>query len=175
MATRPMEAYSRLLQRPEWQRKRMEILERDGFVCTQCKAPGTPENYLQVDHKVYRNGSLPWEIENSYLQTVCVKCHKRFTELRRRVNELTGEMNMYELPAAVEMLEQFWGDTPKLAESRLRSKRVEATARSLEMISAYEEEKQRILELSFLPSRSRRVEDLDEMIDAAWSRIQRAA
>jgi hypothetical protein len=174
MATRPIDAYSALLQRPEWKRKRMEIMERDGFVCTQCKAPGTPENYLQVDHKLYMPGSLPWEISNSYLQTVCVKCHKRFTELRRRVQELIGEMNMYELPAAVDMLEGFWGNSPKLVESRLRADRVEATARPLELIQIYEVEKQRLLDMAYSTARSRRAEELDEMIDAAWGRIQRA-
>lgn len=176
MATKPMEAYAALLCRPEWQRKRLEIMDRDGYRCVQCKSLGEPGNYLQVDHKHYVSGAFPWEAPNRYLQTVCRRCHERLTLWRRRISELAGDMNIYELPLAIEMLEGFWGRRESVPEvpsaARLRT---EATTKRLELIRGHEAEKTRLMDLEFTPARSRRVEELDELIDRAWAQVQEVA
>lgn len=65
--------YSILLRRKEWKRKRAIILKRDKYTCQKCGA----KKYLHVHHKWYINGKKPWEVPNSYLVTLCKKCHKK--------------------------------------------------------------------------------------------------
>lgn len=175
MATKPMDAYSQLLCRPEWARKRMVILERDGFRCVACRTMGEPDNRLQVDHKIYARGGFPWDVPDNYLQTVCRRCHERFTALRRRLQEIAADMNLYELPIAVQMLEGFWGDQRPHTVPPTAIARTTITLRRLELIQQYEAEKNGLLELEFTGTRSSRVEELDEMIDVAWKQIQEAA
>lgn len=62
--------YSQKLRDPRWQKKRLEILSRDGFKCTKC-GDGTTE--LHVHHLKY--SGQPWEVENEFLTTLCADCH----------------------------------------------------------------------------------------------------
>lgn len=65
--------YAKMLLDPRWQRKRLEILERDGWACTIC---GDKEKTLHVHHMHYLYGAAPWEYENGYLSTLCEDCHE---------------------------------------------------------------------------------------------------
>lgn len=68
--------YKSLLKHPLWQRKRLEIMQRDGFTCQICGKginDGTP---LNVHHKKYIFGMKPWEYTNDNLITLCENCHK---------------------------------------------------------------------------------------------------
>jgi 5-methylcytosine-specific restriction endonuclease McrA len=67
--------YLENLKDPLWQRKRLEILNRDGFRCQFCN---DDKNTLTVHHKIYRKNSLPWEYEDHELITLCEPCHKKF-------------------------------------------------------------------------------------------------
>lgn len=62
--------YSEKLSDPRWQKKRLKILERDGFKCCFCD---DKETTLHVHHKKY-NGQ-PWEAKNKDLETLCEHCH----------------------------------------------------------------------------------------------------
>ena len=55
---------------PRWQKKRLEILERDGWQCVAC---GSKDKTLNVHHLMY-NGK-PWITPGPYLQTLCEDCH----------------------------------------------------------------------------------------------------
>lgn len=55
---------------PRWQRKRLEIMDRDGFSCVACSDKSST---LNVHHKRYR-GEL-WESPSDELQTLCDGCH----------------------------------------------------------------------------------------------------
>lgn len=70
--------YAAQLRHPNWQRKRLQILERDGFTCQLCY---DTETQLHVHHKRYIKGRLAWEYENEYLLTVCENCHHDAHEL----------------------------------------------------------------------------------------------
>lgn len=59
-------------QHPNWQRMRLFILERDGFQCTMC---GEYHRLLHVHHLRYERRKFIWEVDPTYLQTVCAKCH----------------------------------------------------------------------------------------------------
>lgn len=65
-------SYSDKLRHPKWQKKRLEILNRDGFCCRTCF---DDEETLHVHHMVYQ-GENPWETENKYLVTLCEYCHE---------------------------------------------------------------------------------------------------
>ena len=66
------QAYVRKLKGPRWQKKRLEILNRDNFTCRLCN---DTESTLHVHHKRYSAGE-PWDIPNSALVTLCESCHE---------------------------------------------------------------------------------------------------
>ena len=67
-----MSGYSELLKDPRWQKKRLEILDRDGFKCACC---GDDKETLHVHHKFYEKGLKPWEYKSPSLVTLCSSCH----------------------------------------------------------------------------------------------------
>lgn len=67
-----MSDYSEKLKHPNWQRKRLEILNRDGFKCRAC---GDTEETLHVHHLFYVKGRDPWDYPNASLVTLCHVCH----------------------------------------------------------------------------------------------------
>jgi hypothetical protein len=73
--------YKEKLLDPRWQKKRLEIFNRDEFTCQCC---GDKDKTLNVHHKSYANE--PWEVENSELITYCSDCHK-FIEFIKRLND----------------------------------------------------------------------------------------
>jgi hypothetical protein len=66
-----MKTYSEKLKDPKWQRRRLEIMERDNFTCTVCE---DKENTLNVHHWEY--SKEPWDAKNKDLTTVCRSCHE---------------------------------------------------------------------------------------------------
>jgi len=64
--------YSEKLKDPRWQRKRLEILQRDGWTCLCCEAT---DKTLHVHHILYWPKRNPWEYEDCFLQTLCEDCH----------------------------------------------------------------------------------------------------
>lgn len=65
-------SYREQLLDPRWQRKRLEILARDGFRCQNC---GTTEIELHAHHRWYVSGRNAWEYPGESLITVCKPCH----------------------------------------------------------------------------------------------------
>ena len=66
--------YSEKLKDPRWQKKQLEVMERDGWECTNC---GDKEKTLHVHHKKYLKGKDPWDYDNDLLETLCEPCHER--------------------------------------------------------------------------------------------------
>ena len=62
--------YQEKLKDPRWQKKRLQILERDDWVCQCCESK---EKTLTVHHIIYHNN--PWDAKDDELQTLCEKCH----------------------------------------------------------------------------------------------------
>ena len=65
--------YADKLKDPRWQRKRLEIFQRDDFVCCSCMDSTTT---LHVHHLYYVKGRQPWEYPDWALVTRCEMCHK---------------------------------------------------------------------------------------------------
>ncbi len=70
-----MDEYSKLLLDPRWQKKRLEVLERDGFTCS-CGNGLEDKVPLHVHHKKYIYGRFPWDYPMDNFETLCEKCHK---------------------------------------------------------------------------------------------------
>ena len=73
-------AYAEKLKDPRWQRKRLEIMERDAFACQMCDDAESP---LHVHHKWYVWGNDPWDYPNDALVTLCLDCHEGVTNGKR--------------------------------------------------------------------------------------------
>ena len=69
--------YAEKLRDPRWQKKRLEIFDRDDWTCQMCGDGGST---LHVHHRVYEKGKEPWEYDNSSLVTLCECCHTFETE-----------------------------------------------------------------------------------------------
>jgi len=63
--------YFEKLKDPRWQKKRLQIFERDNWTCLNC---GATDKTLTVHHTNYQ-GKDPWETEDKYLKTLCEDCH----------------------------------------------------------------------------------------------------
>jgi len=73
-------SYSDLLKSPKWQKKRLEILQRDEFKCRSCTDDLTT---LHVHHLRYDRELLPWEYENEDLITLCETCHNAISSIEK--------------------------------------------------------------------------------------------
>lgn len=69
--------YSEKLKSPQWQKKRLEILQRDNFTCQICS---DTETELHVHHLKY--SGEPHEALNEDLQTLCKHCHSLIEYLK---------------------------------------------------------------------------------------------
>lgn len=58
---------------PRWQKKRLEIMERDGFACRFCESK---DKMLNVHHTDYQKGKKIYDYPNHWLITLCEDCHK---------------------------------------------------------------------------------------------------
>jgi len=73
--------YAEKLKDPRWQKKRLEILNRDNFKCS-IESCGETTKTLHVHHLDYLSDTEPWDYPNEYLMTICESCHQHITEVR---------------------------------------------------------------------------------------------
>jgi len=66
-----MSSYSEKLRDPRWQKKRLQVMERDKFRCRICHST---EITLNVHHIKYEKIE-PWEYGDKNLVTLCENCH----------------------------------------------------------------------------------------------------
>jgi len=78
--------YKEQYNHPKWQKKRLSILNRDKFTCTEC---GDKETQLHVHHLKYESSKKVWEYPNKDLITLCSVCHKEL----HRIKNLKKESN----------------------------------------------------------------------------------
>jgi len=70
-------SYSSKLRDARWQRKRLEIMQRDEFTCKSCGASDKDEGTtLNVHHAYYEKNKNPWEYPEESLTTMCEECHE---------------------------------------------------------------------------------------------------
>jgi 5-methylcytosine-specific restriction endonuclease McrA len=76
--------YRKLLENPKWKIKASFIRKRDNHTCCRC---GKKSKRLQVHHKQYINGLMPWEYDNNLLESLCSTCHKKEHNIKVRVTK----------------------------------------------------------------------------------------
>jgi hypothetical protein len=84
--------YSEKLRDPRWQKKRLEVMQRDNFTCQLCDDKDTT---LNVHHCYYDRGKNPWEYDIASLITLCENCHKSEEEERPHTLDLTKELSKF--------------------------------------------------------------------------------
>jgi hypothetical protein len=84
--------YSEKLADPRWQRKRLEIMNRDNWTCQRC---GDATTQLEIHHVDYWEGKKPWEYPDDMLVTVCRPCHQREDERPKHEKYLLQSMKNY--------------------------------------------------------------------------------
>lgn len=62
--------YTEKLKNPKWQKRRLEILDRDNWECQLC---GDKETEFHVHHKIYNKE--PWDALDEHLTSYCKHCH----------------------------------------------------------------------------------------------------
>lgn len=75
------EAYSDRLKDPRWQKKRLEILQRDNWTCQYCS---DKECCLNIHHIRYIASMDPWEYKDFDLITLCEMCHGELSSYERQ-------------------------------------------------------------------------------------------
>jgi hypothetical protein len=64
--------YKEKLLDPRWQKRRLQLMEKDNFTCQWC---GEKEKTLHIHHYCYRQSRNPWESEDHEMTTLCCDCH----------------------------------------------------------------------------------------------------
>jgi hypothetical protein len=67
-----MPTYQEKLKDPRWQKRRLEVFERDGWKCRKCSRG---DKTLNIHHLIYLPNKEPWEYNNKMLLTLCEDCH----------------------------------------------------------------------------------------------------
>jgi hypothetical protein len=65
--------YSEKLKDPRWQKKRLQIFERDQWMCDFCKSSS---DTLVVHHLCYFPHTEPWDHDDNFMVTLCEPCHE---------------------------------------------------------------------------------------------------
>lgn len=105
--------YAEKLKSPKWQRRRLEIMERDNFTCQIC---GNKDATLNVHHLYYNDE--PWDAEDDCLITLCEECHEHEHDaghLQRAIQDLRKNgVTTFEMKCLIEVLSCFIKGEPNL-------------------------------------------------------------
>lgn len=72
-------SYEEQIKSPHWQKRRLQILQRDNFTCQIC---GSTEKTLHVHHLCYKKDAKIWDYQDKTLITLCEDCHRMEHEMR---------------------------------------------------------------------------------------------
>ena len=86
-------SYNSKLRDARWQRKRLEVMNRDKWTCRCCGVYGDGVVF-NVHHAYYESGKNPWEYPSDSLVTWCSDCHSIMHDylqiLNKSVCNMTG-------------------------------------------------------------------------------------
>jgi 5-methylcytosine-specific restriction endonuclease McrA len=96
--------YYEKLKDPRWQKKRLEVMERDEFTCQLCTKTDVT---LNVHHKSYIYGNDPWDYELDNFVTYCEKCHSLEEQSKTTLKEMILELQKSGIPL-LHILDDFY-------------------------------------------------------------------
>lgn len=76
--------YFEKLRDPRWQRKRLEVMQRDEFTCRACF---DKDSTLNVHHRAYVKGNEPWDYPLDSLVTLCESCHSNEAQISEAIHD----------------------------------------------------------------------------------------
>lgn len=102
--------YTEKLKDPRWQKKRLEIFQRDNWCCQKCF---DDESTLTVHHKRYIPDRKPWDYPDELLITLCESCHEGEREriqieldnLTEQIREKFLSEDILEITIGIHMIE----------------------------------------------------------------------
>jgi hypothetical protein len=92
--------YTDKLKDPRWQRRRLEVFNRDNFTCLCC---GAMDKTLCVHHLFYCGN--PWDAPIEHLETLCEPCHDARSQ---RNKEMMGLSTRQALAISLKAKEDGW-------------------------------------------------------------------
>ena len=81
--------YQEKLKDPRWQKKRLEIFERDGWKCTECK---NDQITLHIHHEEYEGD--PWDAPDYKLKTLCEACHNKKSDKLVQLQDFMDDIGL---------------------------------------------------------------------------------
>ena len=99
-----MKTYSEKLRDPRWQKRRLEILQRDDWTCCRC---GKKDQELHVHHTWYSKDCKPWDYPDETLVTLCISCHAHVTNM---ISDAQLYMHEKDVDEAISRVLQFHQD-----------------------------------------------------------------
>jgi 5-methylcytosine-specific restriction endonuclease McrA len=76
--------YQEQIKHPKWQKRRLEILERDLYTCQHCN---NKEKTLHVHHFYYEKILKIWEYPDDALITYCNVCHDEWHKIKSEIDK----------------------------------------------------------------------------------------
>jgi hypothetical protein len=83
--------YAQQIKHPNWQKKRLEVLEFNDFQCENCGESGQE---LHVHHPFYKRGAMIWQYDLEELMCLCHKCHKDAHAKDEEIKYLLADRNI---------------------------------------------------------------------------------
>jgi len=83
--------YAEKLKDPRWQRKRLEVMERDNFRCRHCY---DDKETLHVHHTYYLKGKDPWDYPDDAYLTLCKECHEDIGNAQSEFMQALAKLNL---------------------------------------------------------------------------------
>lgn len=69
--------YSELLKDPRWQKRRLEIFQKDRWTCTRCPNGLDDGKEFHAHHLHYLPNCPPWLYPDDAIVTLCEDCHAK--------------------------------------------------------------------------------------------------
>jgi hypothetical protein len=93
--------YREQLRRPEWQKKRLEVLEAHGWACASCEAK---DKMLHVHHRRYIKGRMAWDYPNENFDALCEDCHLEAHQSKAQIEAILAALPLSRVPLATSLL-----------------------------------------------------------------------
>lgn len=90
--------YGEQLKDPRWQKRRLEILQRDNWTCQECS---DNKSTLHVHHRRYVRGQMAWQAADDDLVTLCEGCHEAITLARDYLTQMVSDFGWADLNSVI--------------------------------------------------------------------------
>lgn len=118
---KPSASYTRKLQDPRWQKRRLEVFDKARWLCSGC---GSGDKTLHVHHRDYVWGRDPWDYPDDTLECLCSECHEDATyaqkTLKREISGLST-VSMERLIGYARGIKEIWEHDFFSSEHKLRA------------------------------------------------------